>query len=433
MRTTAPAVRLIVLALLALAGCAGTPSKTPAPATPATAARAARGSPYPAATEDVSKRGEYTAGGLYAPGVADSAPADTPDVERIPEPVPDDEPRSRYGNRDYSVQGKRYHVLDSARGYRETGLASYYGSKFHRRRTSSMEVYDMYAFSAAHRTLPLPSFVRVTNLANGKSVVVRVNDRGPFHSKRIIDLSYAAAVKLDMVHHGTSRVEVVALSAADADDRGPAAVTDIATNPANTAAATTPAVTSADTGSALDRWVQTRPAVAAPVSQAVADTAAPIALAGTAVAMASTPVLPMPARARMPDGTGLPASVSVGSSPTATATGASVLSSVQSELPANPAADPPVDPPAAVVGGETWQLASYRERAIADHALQRLQSAGVGSARLQAATAADGSPRWRLRIGPLPARNADELRQRAELRVQLAGLGFTPVLVADHD
>src|SRR5690606_22954938 len=111
----------------------------------------------------------------------------------------------------YSVLGKSYHVLESPRGYRERGIASYYGKKFHGRRTSSLEVYDMYTFSAAHKTLPLPSYARVTNLANGESVVVRVNDRGPFHEGRIIDRSFAAAVKLGIPRTGTAQVEVEAL------------------------------------------------------------------------------------------------------------------------------------------------------------------------------------------------------------------------------
>ena len=170
-------------------------------------------SPYAPAQEDLSKRGNYTAGGLYAPGVSDSAPQHgIPDVDEIPEPEVRDEAHSRYGNRSpYMVLGKQYTVLDSARGYDETGIASYYGNKFHGRRTSNLEVYDMYAFSAAHKTLPLPSYARVTNLANGKSVVVRVNDRGPFHEGRIIDLSYAAAVKLGVDRAGTARVEVQGL------------------------------------------------------------------------------------------------------------------------------------------------------------------------------------------------------------------------------
>lgn len=135
-----------------------------------------------------------------------------PDIDRIRDAVPRAEPRSKYGNPDnYEVLGKRYHVLASAEGYRERGTASWYGEKFHGRRTSSGEPYDMFAMTAAHKTLPLPSYVRVTHLRNGRSVVVRVNDRGPFHDDRIIDLSYAAAVRLDMLGDGSAPVEVVAL------------------------------------------------------------------------------------------------------------------------------------------------------------------------------------------------------------------------------
>jgi rare lipoprotein A len=126
------------------------------------------------------------------------------------------EPRSRYGNRSpYTVLGKTYRVLEDTRGYRERGIASWYGNKFHGRPTSSFEPYDMYKFTAAHKTLPLPSFVRVTNLENGRSAVVRVNDRGPFHAGRIIDLSYAAAVKLGIHKRGTAEVEVEAIAVDD--------------------------------------------------------------------------------------------------------------------------------------------------------------------------------------------------------------------------
>ncbi|RYY92099.1 MAG: septal ring lytic transglycosylase RlpA family protein, partial [Comamonadaceae bacterium] len=172
-------------------------------------------SPYAAVTEDLSKRGDYVAGGLFRPGESDTVPDYVPDVDAIPEPEVRDEPRSRAGNKSYSVLGKRYQVLDNGHGYAEEGLASYYGNKFHGRRTSSQEVYDMYAFTAAHKTLPLPSFARVTNLDNGKSVIVRVNDRGPFHQGRVIDLSYAAAVKLGYRERGTARVRVEALHAVD--------------------------------------------------------------------------------------------------------------------------------------------------------------------------------------------------------------------------
>lgn len=121
--------------------------------------------------------------------------------------------KSRRGNPPfYEVYGVRYHVLDSSYGYAERGVASWYGKKFHGRQTSSGEIYDMHAMTAAHKSLPLPTQVRVTHLGNGKSVVVTVNDRGPFVHNRIIDLSYAAARKLDMVGAGTALVEVVALS-----------------------------------------------------------------------------------------------------------------------------------------------------------------------------------------------------------------------------
>ena len=112
----------------------------------------------------------------------------------------------------YEVFGQRYVVMDSGSGYSERGVASWYGEKFHGRLTSNREPYDMYAMTAAHKTLPLPTYVRVRNLRNNKSVIVRVNDRGPFVSNRIIDLSYAAASKLDMVKDGTSLVEITAIS-----------------------------------------------------------------------------------------------------------------------------------------------------------------------------------------------------------------------------
>jgi len=135
------------------------------------------------------------------------------DVSHVPDAVPQHAPRSKYGNPpSYTVFGKTYYVREHARDYRARGLASWYGKKFHGRRTSSGEPYDMYAMTAAHKTLPLPTWVRVTNLDNGKSVVVKVNDRGPFHAGRIIDLSYTAASKLDVLSRGTAPVEVVALA-----------------------------------------------------------------------------------------------------------------------------------------------------------------------------------------------------------------------------
>jgi rare lipoprotein A len=144
----------------------------------------------------------------------DSAPSGSAAIPDLPgDAVPRPEPRSRYGNGPvYEVYGKNYTVLDSSAGYKERGVASWYGKKFHGRLTSSREPYDMYQMTAAHKTLPLPTYVRVRNLRNDRSIIVRVNDRGPFVHNRIIDLSYAAALRLDMVQDGTSLVEVTAIS-----------------------------------------------------------------------------------------------------------------------------------------------------------------------------------------------------------------------------
>ncbi len=134
------------------------------------------------------------------------------DVSSVPDAVPRAEPKSKCGNpQSYEVFGKRYKVLSSGQGFVEKGIASWYGKKFHGRKTSSCETYDMYAMTAAHKHLPLPTYVEVTNLDNGRKIVVRVNDRGPFHNNRVIDLSYTAADKLGMLSQGTALVEVRAI------------------------------------------------------------------------------------------------------------------------------------------------------------------------------------------------------------------------------
>ena len=143
----------------------------------------------------------------------DAAPQEPIDISGIPDAVPRNEPLSRYGNPvSYEVMGHRYYTLKSRNGYVERGIASWYGTKFHGLRTSSGEPYDIYKMTAAHKTLPLPTYARVTNLKNGRSVIVKINDRGPFHANRIIDLSYAAAAKLGILEYGTGLVEVEAIN-----------------------------------------------------------------------------------------------------------------------------------------------------------------------------------------------------------------------------
>lgn len=141
----------------------------------------------------------------------DSAPAHPKQIT-FKEPVPAKEPLSRYGNPStYYVDGRTYEVMRNSSGYKTRGIASWYGTKFHKQRTSSGEPYNMYVMTAAHKTLPLPTYIKVRNLENGKEAIVKVNDRGPFHGNRIIDLSYAAAIKLGIFPKGTAHVEIETL------------------------------------------------------------------------------------------------------------------------------------------------------------------------------------------------------------------------------
>jgi rare lipoprotein A len=142
----------------------------------------------------------------------EDGPGQHRDVSHVPDAVPRVEPRSRGGNPStYVVLGKRYYTMDESSGFVERGIASWYGRKFHGRKTSNGETYDMYTMSAAHKKLPIPTYVEVTNLENGRRVIVRVNDRGPFHDNRIIDLSYAAASRIGMLGKGTALVEIRAI------------------------------------------------------------------------------------------------------------------------------------------------------------------------------------------------------------------------------
>ena len=211
-----------ILALLFLVACGSAPKKPNAESVPQgpvsqpvalPATDHAQFENLPAACAPAREHDDrlYTPGGLYDPGRSDSALPAGARLPLIADAIPRAEPRSKYGNRSpYTVLGKSYYVMSDEQKatYRDEGVASWYGYKFHGRTTSNREIFDMCAMTAAHKTLPLPSYVRVTNMRNGKSVVVRVNDRGPFHAGRVIDLSYAAAHKLDMLAAGTASVSV---------------------------------------------------------------------------------------------------------------------------------------------------------------------------------------------------------------------------------
>jgi len=163
--------------------------------------------PAPEQTPESPNKGRYSIS-------QDRAPTRNVDLSLIPEVIPEPLNRTTAGNRSpYTVLGKSYRVLPTEEGYSERGVASWYGEKFHGHKTSNGEVFDMYQVSAAHKSLPIPSFLRVTNLDNNRSIVVRVNDRGPFHGDRVIDLSYAAALKLGYADRGTARVQLESIVA----------------------------------------------------------------------------------------------------------------------------------------------------------------------------------------------------------------------------
>ena len=377
------------------------------------------------------------------------------------------EPRSRYGNRSpYVVLGKSYTVRDTPEGYVEQGLASFYGNKFHGRKTSNLEVYDMYAFTAAHKSLPLPSFARVTNLSNGKSVVVRVNDRGPFHAGRVIDLSYAAAVKLGVHRTGTARVEVRGLSpgenarepydavAARAAEQAPSA----ASSPnASSALVLPPGVRIATgkpqpaPGSAIDKFVEALPIASAAAGErgSKAPTAEPVAAAtrlrperattvpalasgqewrfdmrqdGKAMTADEFDAWMKARRARVATGKpGKPDARPVRGGRRVRRRGSDACSAAAAATaPAvtTPAAAARPAPARSVSGdGVTLQVAAFGARGNAERALSMLHGAGIDEARLQDGNS-NGQKVWRLRVGPVDATAV------AELTARVAGLGF---------
>lgn len=412
------------LIVLALAACSSAPKK------PATAGHGGKssgtlvqgrgsrpahcpdGSPYAAAQEDLSTRGNYTAGGLYKPGVKDSTPTYIPNVACIPEPEVTAEQRSAIGNKTpYVVLGKSYNVLDDTRNYVERGTASYYGAKFHGRLTSNREVYDMYQFTAAHKTLPLPSFARVTNLDNGESVIVRVNDRGPFHDGRVVDLSYAAAVRLGITQRGTGNVEVRALQPGEGNllaqkpSRRERRAAEAAAATAVASARPQPAArTAAD--SDIDRLVNRLPADGMP-SRGQPATTQGVASTAPDVAVSSLPPSAPPVRS--------------------TAPAATVVASTAAPRTPAPARPTPAAPTLSqqVVGAVMVQVASFSNRDNANRAMGQLNAAGIVGATISD-IAAGGRTLFRLRVP------ASDHASAAELVGRIAGLGLgSPQIVKD--
>lgn len=292
-----------------------------------------------------------------APVYRDSAPPVPIEIANIPEPVPKHEPRARYGNHSpYEVFGHRYHVKERAEGYVERGIASWYGTKFHGRLTSTRESYDMFQLTAAHKTLPLPAYARVTNLENGRSTLVRINDRGPFVGNRIIDLSYAAAVKLGMHIQGTAQVEVRVVTP---DDN----LASPDTRLANASAADLPPVG---------------------VSAPTADGVSLRGIGGDAAAAAVAELAPSPALEATTPATGMPA-----------ATG-----TVASTLPAGDTA-------------RLWlQLGAFSTRENAERLRERLLDAGFNDATVASEDLPQGSV-FRVKLGPLAdAGGADAINAR---------------------
>lgn len=478
-----------VVALLALAACSSAPKKTAGGGAAAPGVRVeGRGpahvatgcpstSPYAPAKEDPSTRGNYTAGGLYAPGVSDSTPDYVPNVACIPEPLVTDEPRSAIGNRSpYMVLGREYRIIDDPHSYVERGTASYYGSKFHGRLTSNREVYDMYAFTAAHKTLPLPSFALVTNLDNGESVVVRVNDRGPFHDDRVIDLSYAAAVKLGITGKGTGRVEVRGLTPADNGNllASRRAGKQVATGTALASAAGAGGAAqsaAARRATDMDKLVNALPAKPATAVAAASVPARASATSGTAAPSAASASA---AAAALPEGerwryrvqadadtaanadhfddwmksrgvrvaTGKPAkvaaTVAAAPAPTPGRRGATAPAAAPAAVAsAAPAAAVPAAPVASATRaaadtaaargplGILLQVASFASRENANRALSQLASAGIVGASVSDIVSG-GRTLWRLRVA------AEDHGRAAELASRIAGLGFgRPQIVKD--
>ena len=358
----------VACALALLAACASHKPRqdTSTPPSSRGSARGSSGVPETSRPQAERYRDEHD-GGPAQPAV---------DVATLVEPTPKAEPRARYGNNpNYSVLGKDYRVVTDSRGYVERGIASWYGNKFHGYMTSTFEPYDMYAFSAAHKTLPLPSFARVTNLENGKSVVVRVNDRGPFHDNRIVDLSYAAAVKIGVWPKGTGLVEVRAL----------------------------------EPGEAIPPPLP-RSQLASARASAVSSTGGSVGAVGATNASASANV--------------------------SAQTHATARPSAGDSRSATPASDRRAISPSAVAPAEAstraepriyLQLGAYGERANAERVAQTAERAGIDAVKIET-TQVNGRAINRVRVGPLANVEAADLLTR---RIEKLGLGAPRVTIDD--
>ncbi len=360
------------------------------------------------------------------------------DPDSVPDAVPRVEPRSKSGNPDtYVVFGKRYSTLPASTGFVERGVASWYGEDFHGKRASNGEPYDMFAMTAAHKSLPLPTYARVTNLENGRSVVVRVNDRGPFVGDRVIDLSWVAAAKLRLANKGTGMVEVRAIDPEDPNALPPAQLDTgtrlAAATPERSPAPSAPAAKKAEPNSSKPDPIALLAAHAPPRSGATAtaqkgatgSSSKPntvVAMAGKAPS-ASLSVAPSPKTAGQPSkpGTGptSPASKTTGQ-PSAPAAGA-VAATRQVQSGPAVAAKPAQSAPKATGERQTLyvQLGAFSTRENADRLRERVAKSIDKSVRVDA-TKADGHPVHRVRVGPVGSASEAQL-----LATRLASLGVS--------
>jgi rare lipoprotein A (peptidoglycan hydrolase) len=350
--------------------------------------------------------GCFSAPRRTAPAPAPASPAPPvlsvpPAAASVPDAIPRLEPRARYGNPPfYDVFGKRYYVLSSSVGYRERGVASWYGPGFHKERTSTGEPYDMYGMTAAHKTLPLPAYVRVTNLQNGRSIVVRVNDRGPFVGNRIIDLSYTAAAKLDMLRNGTAMVEVRAIDPT------------VPPLPPVVTASTIPAVSTLPT-------VSTSAAASATPTASSTPAAAPVAAALVIMPLAATPSAAAPPAT--PPAAAPSTAVSLAAAPGATTPPALPPGIAASNAAPEAASASGAAPAAPGFTRPTLfiQAGAFSDPANAERLAQKLRGDNLGKVFVRNDVIA-GRRMYRVRIGPVP--DVAEF-DRVVAALELAGIG----------